>query len=93
MEIIFLGIVVFAIWLFATLHKIRRRDQERTDKQIAFAKWANEQQDPHLLSRVQDLLREKRFTTWEEAAKYAEQTVNKPSSEPVHANDKAGTPS
>jgi hypothetical protein len=38
---------------------------------------------------VQDLLREKRFKTWEEAAKYVEQTPHTN----IHANDKEGTPS
>lgn len=96
MELLFLGLVIFVIWLFSTLHKIRRRDQEKTDKKVAFAKWANEQQDPHIVSTVENLLREKRFKTWEEAAKYVEQGPNKPSPEPhttVHANDKEGTPS
>ena len=86
---IIIGLVIFVIWLIPTLHKIRRRE-------IAFAKWANEQQDPHIVSMVQNLLREKRFKSWEEAAKYAEQTLNKPSPEPrtnVHANDKEETPS
>jgi hypothetical protein len=96
MEVIFLGIVVFVIWLFATLHKIRRRDQEKTDKKIAFAKWANEQQDPRIVSMVQNLMREKRFATWEEAAKHAEQTLNTPAPDPrssVHPNEREGTPS
>ena len=96
MELIFLGLVIFVVLLFSTLHKVRRRDQEKTDQKHAFAKWANEQQDPDIVSMVQNLLREKRFMTWEEAAKYVEQTRNKPSLEPhtnVHANDKEGTPS
>jgi hypothetical protein len=45
---------------------------------------------------VQNLMREGRFKTWEEAAKYAEQTLNTPSQEAPsisHANDKEGTPS
>lgn len=94
--IIIIGFVILAVWLIPTLHKIRRRDQEETDQRIAFAKWANEQQDPHIVSMVQNLLREKRFKTWEEAAKHVEQTLNKPSSDPhtnVHVNDKEGTPS
>jgi len=94
--VIIIGLIVFVIWLIPTLHKIRRRDQEETDKKIAFAKWANEQQDPHIVSMVQNLLGEKRFKTWEEAAKYVEQTLNKPSPEPqtiVKVNDKEGTPS
>ena len=95
MELVFLGLVIFVVLLFSTLHKVRRRDQEKTDQKLVFAKWANEQQDPHIVSMVQNLLREKRFKTWEEAAKYVEQTLNKPSPEPhtnVHANDKEGTP-
>ena len=94
--LIIIGLVIFVVWLIPTLHNIRRRDQDKTDKKIAFAKWANEQQDPHIVSMVQNLLREKRFKTWEEAAKYVEQTLNKPSPEPhtnVHANDKEGIPS
>ncbi|HEY6263109.1 MAG TPA: hypothetical protein VIW47_16040 [Nitrospiraceae bacterium] len=87
--VIIIGFVILAVWLIPTLHKIRRRDQEETDKKIAFAKWVNEQQDPHMVSMVQDLLREKRFKTWEEAAKYVEQTPHTN----IHANDKEGTPS
>ena len=94
--IIIIGFVILVVWLIPTLHKIRRRDQEETDQRIAFAKWANEQQDPHIVSMVQNLLREKRFKTWEEAAKHVEQTLNKPSPAShtnVHVNDKEGTPS
>ena len=93
---IIIGFVILAVWLIPTLHKIRRRDQEETDKTIAFAKWVNEQQDPHIVSMVQNLLREKRFKTWEEAVKYVEQALNKLPPEPhtnVDANDKEGTPS
>jgi phage gp46-like protein len=93
--VIIIGLFSFVVWLVPTLHNIRRRDQEQMDKKIAFAKWANEQQDPHIVSMVQNLLREKRFKTWEEAAKYAEQTLNAPLPESrsnVHANDKEGTP-
>jgi hypothetical protein len=45
---------------------------------------------------VQNFMSEGRFKTWEEAAIYAEQTVNTPSPEPrstSHANDTEGTPS
>jgi hypothetical protein len=94
--VIIIGLVSFVVWLVPTLHKIRRRDQEKTDKKIAFAKWASEQQDPRIVSMVQSLMREKRFKTWEEAAKYAEQTLNTPSPESppnVRANDTEGTPS
>ena len=87
--VVIIGLIIFVIWLIPTLHKIRRRE-------ITFSKWASEQQDPQVVSMVQNLLREKRFKTWEEAAKYVEQTLNKPSPEPhtnVHANDKEGTPS
>jgi len=48
------------------------------------------------VSMVQNLLREKRFKTWEEAAKYIEQTLGKPSPEAhttVHADDKERKPS
>lgn len=70
----------------------------REQKQRSGRVWnfSSLQQNPHIVSMVQDLLREKRFKTWEEAAKYVEQTLNKPSPEPhknVHANDKEGTPS
>ena len=84
--VIIIGLVILVIWLIPTLHKIRRRE-------IAFSKWANEQQDPHIVSMVQNLLREKRFKTWEEAAKYVEQTPSPESHTNVHANDKEGTPS
>ena len=96
MEIVYIGLAIFLIWLVPTLHKIRRRDQEETDKKIAFAKWANEQQDPNIVSMVQKLMREKRFKTWEEAARHAEQTLKTPSPEPrsnSQANDTEGTPS
>ena len=96
MEIIYIGVGIFLVWLVRTLHKIRVRDQEETDTKIAFAKWAKEQHDPRIVSMVQNFMSEGRFKTWEEAAKYVEQTLNKPSPEPhtnVHANDKEGTPS
>lgn len=96
MEIIYIGVGIFLVWLVRTLHKIRVRDQEEADKKIAFAKWAKEQHDPHLVSMVQNFMREGRFTTWEEAASYAEQTLNTPSPDPRSndpANDKEGTPS
>ena len=94
--VVIIGLIIFVIWLIPTLHNIRRRDQDKTDKKIAFAKWANEQRDPHIVSMVQNLLREKRFKTWEEAAKYIEQTLGKPSPEAhttVHADDKERKPS
>jgi hypothetical protein len=96
MEIIYLVVVIFLVWLFLTLHKIRGRDQEESDKKVAFAKWAKEQRDPHIVSMVQNLMSEGRFKTWEEAAIYAEQAQNTPSPEPRskgHANDTEGTSS
>ncbi len=90
MEILFIGIIIIAVWLGRTLHNIRGRDQEESDKKIAFAMWAKEQRDPHLVSMVQNLMDEGRFTTLEEAALYAEQTLNASSPEPrssSHAND------
>lgn len=87
--VVIIGLIIFVIWLIPTLHKIRRRE-------ITFSKWASEQQDPQVVSTVQNLLREKRFKTWEEAAKYVEQTLSKPSPEAhtnVHADDKEGKPS
>ena len=96
MEIIYIGIGIFLVWLVRTLHKIRVRDQEEADKKIAFAKWAKEQHDPHIVSMVQNLISEGRFKTCEEAAIYAERALNTPSPEPrlnSHANDKEGTPS
>ena len=96
MELIYIGIGIFLVWLVRTLHKIRSRDQEEAEKKIAFAKWTKEQRDPHIVSMVQNFMSEGRFKTWEEAASYAEQTVNLPASEPrstSHANDTEGTPS
>jgi hypothetical protein len=96
MEIIYLVVVIFLVWLFLTLHKIRGRDQEEADKKVAFAKWAKEQRDPHIVSIVQNLMSEGRFKTWEEAAIYAEQAQNTPPPEPHskgHANDTEGTSS
>jgi hypothetical protein len=96
MEIIYIGVGIFLVWLVRTLHKIRGREQEQADKKFAFAKWAKEQHDPHIVSTVQNFMREGRFKTWEEAASYAEQTLNAPSPEPrahSHANDREGTPS
>lgn len=96
MEIIYIVIGIFLIWLVRTLHKIRVRDQEEADKKVAFAKWAKEQHDPHIVSMVQNFMSEGRFKTCEEAAIYAERALNTPSLEPrlnSHANDKEGTPS
>jgi hypothetical protein len=96
MEIIYIGVFIFLAWLVRTLHKTRGHDQEETDKKIAFAKWAKEQHDPHIVSMVQNFMSEGRFQTWEEAASYAEQALNTPSPEPRskgHANDKEETPS
>jgi len=96
MEIIYIGVGIFLVWLVRTLHKIRVRDQEEADKKMAFAKWAKEQQDPHIVSMVQNFMSEGRFKTWEEAAKYAEQVLNTSSPEPrsnSHANDTEGKPS
>ena len=95
MELIYIGVGIFLVWLVRTLHKIRVRDQEETDKKIAFAKWAKEQHHPQIVSMVQNFMSEGRFKTWEEAATYAEQTLNTPSPEPPsssHANDREGTP-
>ena len=96
MEIIFVGIIIILVWLGRTLHNIRARDQEEANKKIAFAMWAKEQHDPHLVSMVQNLMSEGRFKTLEEAALYAEQALNTSSPEPrssSHANDTSGTPS
>lgn len=96
MELFYIGLGIFLVWLVRTMHKIQRREQEEEDKKIAFAKWAKEQHDPHLVSMVQNFMSEGRFKTWEEAATYAEQALNTPSPEPPsnsHANDKEGTPS
>ena len=90
MEIVYIGIVVILVWLGRTLHNIRGRDQEEADKKIAFAMWAKEQRDPRLVSLVQSLMNEGRFTTLEKAALHAEQTLNTSSPEPhssSHAND------
>ena len=96
MEIIYIGLGIFLVWLVRTLHKIRVREQEEEDKKIAFAKWAKEQHDPHIVSMVQNVMSEGRFKTWEEAAIHAEQALNTPSPElrsNSHANDTEGTPS
>jgi hypothetical protein len=96
MEIIYIGGIIFFVWLVRTLHKIMGRDQEETDKKIAFAKWAKEQHDPRLVSMVQNLITEGRFKSLEEATQYAEQALNTPSPEPrsnIHTNDTQGTPS
>ena len=96
MELIYIGVGIFLIWLVRTLHNIRARDQEEADNKIAFAKWAKEQHDPHIVSMVQNFMSEGRFKTWEEAAKYAGQTLNPPSPErpsSSHTNDTEGTPS
>jgi len=90
MEILYIGIVIILVWLGRTLHNIRGRDQEEADKKIAFATWAKEQRDPHLVSMVQNLMSEERFKTLEEAALHAEQALNTSSPEPrssSHAND------
>ena len=81
MELIYIGIGILMFLLIRALHKIRVRDQEESDKKNAFAKWAKEQQDPQLVSMVQNLLSEGRFKTWEEAVRYAEGTLSKPSPE------------
>jgi hypothetical protein len=96
MELVYIAIVVILIWLGRTLHNIRGRDQEEADKKVAFVKWAKEQRDPQIVSTVQNLMREGRFKTWEEAVIYAEQTVNTPSTEPrsdSRANDTKETAS
>jgi hypothetical protein len=76
MELIFIGVVIFLIWLVPALHKIRRREQEEADRKVAFAKWAREQHHPDIVSMVQNFMTEGRFKTWEEAATYAEQVLN-----------------
>ena len=96
MEIIYIGVGIFLVWLVRTLHNIRRREQEEADKKIEFAKWAKEQHHPDIVSMVKNFMSEGRFKTWEEAAIYAEQALNTPSPEPrsnSHANDTEGTPS
>jgi len=96
MEIIYIVIGIFLVWLVRTLHNIRAREQEEADKKISFAKWAKEQHDPQIVSTVQNFMKEGRFKTWEEAAKYAEQSLNTPSPEPGsdnRAKDTEGTPS
>ncbi len=96
MEILYIGLGIFLVWLVRTLHKNRVRDQQEADKKIAFDKWAKEQHDPHIVSMVQNFMNEGRFKTWEEAAIYAERALNTPSPEPrsnSHANDAQGTPS
>jgi hypothetical protein len=93
MELIFIGVVIFLIWLVRALHKIRRREQEEADRRIAFAKWAKEQHHTGIVSMVQNLMKEGRFKTWEEAAVYAEQVLNPPSPgspSESHANDAEG---
>ena len=37
MEIIYIGLGIFLVWLARTLHKIRGRDQEEADKKIGRA--------------------------------------------------------
>jgi hypothetical protein len=94
MEILYILIGIFLVWLVRTLHNIRVRDQEEASKKIAFDKWAKEQQDPHIVSMVQNLMREGRFKTWEEAVTHAEGTLNRPSPKPSsdsQANDKEET--
>ena len=93
MEIVYIAIGIFLVWLVRTLHNIRVRDQEEASKKIAFDKWAKEQQDPHIVSMVQSLMREGRFKTWEEAVTHAEGTLNRPSTKPSdsQANDKEET--
>lgn len=96
MEIIYIGVGIFLVWLVRTLHKIQRREQEEEDKKIAFAKWAKEQHQPHIVSMVQNLMSEGRFRTLEEAVIYAERALNTPAPEPrsnSRANDTEGTPS
>jgi len=96
MEIIYIAVVIFLVWLVRTLYKIRSRDQEEADKKIAFAKWAKAQHDPHIVSMVQTFMSEGRFQTWEEAATHAERALNTLSPEPrsnSHANDTQGTSS
>jgi hypothetical protein len=96
MVTIYICLGIFLVLLVRTLHKIRGRDQEEEDKKIAFAKWAKEQHDPQIVSIVQNFMNEGRFKTWEEAAIYAERTLNTPSPESCsnsHANDTEGTPS
>jgi hypothetical protein len=93
MVTIYICLGIFLVWLVRILHKIRCREQEEEDKKIAFAKWAKEQHDPHIVSIVQNFMSEGRFKTWEEAAIYAERALNTPSSEPrsnSHANDTEG---
>jgi hypothetical protein len=98
MEIIYIGLGIFWVWLVRTLlesqgtsfselifktpHKITRREQEEKDKNIAFAKWAKEQHHPHIVSIIQNFMSEGRFKTWEEAAIYADGALNTPSSPP-----------
>ena len=94
MEIIYIGVGIFLVWLVRTLHKIQRREQEEENKKITFAKWAKEQHDPRIVSMVQNFMSEGRFKTWEEAATFAEQALNTPAPEPPsnsHANDTEGT--
>jgi hypothetical protein len=59
MEIIYIGVGIYLVWLVRTLHKIRCRDQEEADKKIAFAKWAKEQHDPRIVSMVQNFMSER----------------------------------
>ena len=94
MEIVYIAIGIFLVWLVRTLHNIRIRDEEEASKKNAFDKWAKEQQDPHIVSMVQNFMREGRFKTWEEAVTHAEQTLNRPSPKPPsdsQGNDKEET--
>jgi len=94
MEIIYIGVGIFLVWLVRTLHNIRSRDQEEEDKKIAFAKWAKEQHDPQIVSMVQNFMSEGRFKTWEEAVTHAERTLNRSSPKlpsDSQANDKEET--
>ncbi len=96
MELIYIGIGILVFLLIRALHKIRVRDQEESDKKIAFGKWAKEQKDPQLVSMVRHLMSEGRFKTWEEAVRYAEGTLGTPSPEARshrQANDTEGTAS
>jgi hypothetical protein len=94
MEILYIPIGIFLVWLVRILHNIRVRDQEEASKKISFDKWAKEQQDLHIVSMVQNFMREGRFKTWEEAVTHAEGTLNRPLPKPPsdsQANDKEET--